>query len=124
MNNNSPVLLPERSEEFTNRAERAVRSLSITRRYDGYKYLVYASIIVAHDPDALRGITKHIYPVIARECGTSVQSIERSIRTAVQHCWDHCDRALLDQIAGYRVIERPTNSDFIDIIATYIRLHK
>lgn len=65
-------------------------------------------------------ITKDIYPCLARKYRSTPTNIEHDIRTMVNVCWEG-NKKLLDEIAGYPLEYKPTNSEFIDMLAYYLR---
>lgn len=65
-------------------------------------------------------ITKDIYPYLARKYRSTPTNIEHDIRTMVNVCWEG-NKKLLDEIAGYPLEYKPTNSEFIDMLAYYLR---
>ena len=66
-------------------------------------------------------ITKVLYPEIAAEFSDKDTRVERAIRTAICACWDSYGRDELNKMAGYTLEKRPTNLEFIDLVAAYIR---
>ena len=66
-------------------------------------------------------VTKDIYPVIARKYKSTPSNVEHNIRTLVNLCWmNHKDT--LEEMAGCTMADKPTNSEFIDILVYYLRL--
>ncbi len=61
------------------------------------------------------------YIEIAQHYQTTSSRVERSIGTAIQSARIRGVWGTLDQIAGYHLTERPSNSAFIDLMAAYIR---
>ena len=65
-------------------------------------------------------VTKDIYPVIARKYKSTPSNVEHNIRTLVNLCWmNHKDT--LEEMAGCTMADKPTNSEFIDILVYYLR---
>lgn len=82
----------------------------------GYDYLTTAVCMSVKDNSLLTAFTYRLYPEIARIYGTRPNSVERSIRYAVQCAWDRCDVYVIDRYFGHTVSPRtgyPTNSAFI-----------
>ena len=84
----------------------------------GYTYLRESIPIYAKDPQ--QAITKELYPAVAKLCGSSVDQVERAMRTAIERAWKRRD----DQI--WRLyftpqsdgsIKKPSNSEFISRLA-------
>ena len=64
-------------------------------------------------------IKKEIYPRLEKKFKSKLSNIEHDIRTIVNVCWEN-HRERLEQIAGYPLEYRPTNSEFVDMIAFYL----
>lgn len=117
-----PTPLPEESQDsLEKKIENLLRHLNIYGTLIGHKYLAIAIAQTARDPERIRYITKELYPDIAWMYGTTASKVERAMRTAVMCCWEKGGRETLEQIVGYRLHQRPTNSEFIDLIASRIR---
>lgn len=112
--------LEELPEALCEQARDALALLRIPRSLSGFRYLTIAIVLVLQAPERLERITKEIYPEIARRCGTKVVRTERCMRTAIGRCWEQGNREALDQMAGYHLVKRPTNSEFIDLVSMYI----
>jgi len=77
------------------------------------------------NPDRVRDMVKGLYVDTASHCGSTASCVERSTRTAILRCWDsEAGRAELDKVAGYHMIQRPVTSEFIDLVAAYIRTRR
>lgn len=98
-----------------------IRSLGISGTHLGYYYLETALGLVLEDRSRLLMISKSLYPEVARRHGTTISCVERDIRTAVTICWARGDRERLHQMAGYRLPSKPTNGQFLDILALYLQ---
>ena len=107
--------------DLTNRIKIELRRLRIPGSIRGFDYLIYILLEVIPDPGRLMLTTKSLYPDTARAFGVSWSRVERSVRTAVSISWDRGGRETLDQMACHHLDERPTATQFIDIVADYIR---
>ena len=90
----------------------------------GYDYLVKAIEIVVGDPKALEGVTKVLYPDVAKAFGTTPSRAERAIRHVIEVCWERGNWETLNEHFGNTVdIDKgkPTNSEFIARVALAIR---
>ena len=96
-----------------------IRKLGITSKYKGYYYLVEAISIAMAQEDRHIRITKDIYPYLARKYKTPPMNIEHNIRTVINTCWE-TNKKGMDEIAGYPLVCKPTNSEFIDMVAYYL----
>ena len=96
-----------------------IRKLGITSKYKGYYFLAEAVNMVMAQKDEQIRITKDIYPELARKFKATPSNIEHDLRTVVSVCW-RTNKSGLDKIAGYPLKFKPTNSEFIDMIAYYL----
>lgn len=102
-------------------AEQLLRSLGATGNLKGFRYAVYMIQQVENDPAAVMLITKCLYPETAKHFGVSAGAVERNLRTIIRVCWTQPDRTLLDQLAGRHLYDEPTNSEFLDMTAAFLR---
>jgi len=75
--------------------------------------------------DILNYITKELYPTIARKCNTTPSRVERAIRHAIEVAWSRGKVEIIDSLFGYTISNskgKPTNSEFIALIADRLRL--
>lgn len=96
-----------------------LRKFGIGKRYKGYYYTIEAVSLYMDIEDIDVMITKDIYSVLAIKFGSDPASIERCMRTVIELCWRNNESLIFD-IAGYEVFRRPTNSEFLDMLANYI----
>ena len=101
--------------------QKLIRSLGIGGTYRGYRYLVSAISLRMKDEDYLLGISKLLYPQIARAYDTSVSSVERDLRTVINVCWERGNRQLLEEISLYPLMNRPTTGEFLDILMHHLK---
>ena len=97
-----------------------IRKLGATSKYKGYYYVAEAVNMAKELQERPMKITKDIYPYLARKYRSTPTNIEHDIRTMVNVCWEG-NKKLLDEIAGYPLEYKPTNSQFIDMLAYYLR---
>lgn len=77
------------------------------------------------DMDMLNSITKVLYPTIAKKYQTTASRVERAIRHAIEVAWSRGRMDTIDELFGCTVNAlkgKPTNSEFIAMIADKIRL--
>lgn len=96
-----------------------IRKLGVTSKYKGYHYVGDAIYLAMNDQDKPIRITKDIYPYLARKYKTTPMNIEHDIRTVINVCWE-MNKKGLEEIAGYSLPYKPTNSEFIDMVAYYL----
>lgn len=91
----------------------------------GYRYIITAVKEVMRDETVLEGITKILYPNVAKiHCSTS-QRVEKAIRHAIEVAWSRNDGSKLKEKFRYATASgrtRPTNSEFIAILSENIKL--
>ena len=92
-------------------------ALGLPATYLGYRYLAFSVSLVRKDEELLLQVSKRLYPAVADHFRVSPTSVERCIRTAVSRFWNHGNRALLDQLAGYHLVGKPTGSEIIALLA-------
>lgn len=100
-----------------------IHELGIPSHIKGYAYLRTAIMKVMNDQKYLDGITKLLYPAIAKLYDTNSSSVERSIRHAIELAWDRGDIEVLNKFFGYTINHgkgKPTNSEFIAMISDKI----
>lgn len=105
------------------RAERLLSDLGMPSHLKGFAYLKTAFELCMEDPEEMDGITKRLYPDIAKEHKTSPEKVEHAIRHAIEAAWRRGDERKLRKIFGYGNTEgsRPTNSEFISRLTKHLR---
>ena len=91
----------------------------------GCRYLKRAVSMAAFGGSTVFSVTKSIYPAVAAEFGTTPSCVERRIRGAIAGAWKSERSAVITAYFGYTVDNmrgRPTNSEFIAMLADRIRL--
>ena len=96
-----------------------IRKLGATSKYKGYFFVADAIHLAMNFQDKPILITKDIYPYLARKYKTTTMNIEHNIRTVINVCWE-TNRKGMDEIACYPLNYKPTNSEFIDMVAYYL----
>ena len=102
-----------------------LHQIGVPAHIKGYSYLRYAIITAVNDSEAMEMVTKVLYPTVARCYDTTAQRVERAIRHAIEVAWNRGDADIPDKFFGYTVQRsrgRPTNSEFIAMIADYLKL--
>ena len=69
-------------------------------------------------------ITKDIYPLLAKKYRSKPSNVEHDIRTIVNVCWENHRERLGTDCPDYPLEYRPTNSEFVDMIAFYLEMEK
>ena len=102
-----------------------IHELGVPAHIKGYQYLREAIIMVIKDIDIINQITKQLYPEIAQKYKTTPSRVERAIRHAIEVAWARGEQATVESIFGYTISAakgKPTNSEFIAMIADKLRL--
>ena len=100
-----------------------IRKLGASTKYKGYYFVAEAIKMTMEFQDRPMKITKDIYPLLAKKYRSKPSNVEHDIRTIVNVCCEN-HRERLEQIAGYPLEYRPTNSEFVDMIAFYLEMEK
>lgn len=102
-----------------------IREVGVPVHVKGYHYIRAAIIFILNNPDTQRSVTRVVYPVVAQVYNTTPSKVERAIRTAIELAWDHGEYDNLYRYFGSTVLYRrgrPTNCEFLSMIADHIRL--
>lgn len=114
--------------KIENEITEILHEVGIPAHIKGYMYLRSAIITTYYNIDILGQVTKVLYPEIARSYNTTSSRVERAIRHAIEVAWNRGNTEAIDDIFGYTVSaskSKPTNSEFIAMIADKLRLaHK
>ena len=102
-----------------------IHEIGVPAHIKGYMYLREAITMVVNDMELLSAVTKELYPSIAKKYNTTASRVERAIRHAIEVAWSRGQIDAINRIFGYTVHGekgKPTNSEFIAIIADKLRL--
>ena len=102
-----------------------IHEIGVPAHIKGYQYLREAIMMSVEDVEMLNSITKILYPTIAKKFQTTSSRVERAIRHAIEVAWNRGRMETLDAMFGYTINTgkgKPTNSEFIALIADKIRL--
>lgn len=102
-----------------------IHEIGVPAHIKGYQYLRDAIIMSVEDMEMLNSITKILYPTIAKKHQTTPSRVERAIRHAIEVAWSRGKMDTIDELFGYTVNNgkgKPTNSEFIALIADKIQL--
>ena len=123
------VEIPNNGEKSQENLEALVTNIihevGVPAHIKGYQYLREAIIMVVNDIDVINQITKSLYPKIAYKFSTTPSRVERAIRHAIEVAWGRGDQKTVENIFGYTISAskgKPTNSEFIAMIADKLRL--
>ena len=95
-------------------------TIGIPAHIKGYQYLREAIKLTFEHPNYINNITKELYPAIAQKFETTPSKVERAIRHAIEIAWNRGRIESINTIFGIKVYnnaDRPTNSEFIALVA-------
>ena len=104
---------------------KTLHELGVPSHIKGYQYIREGISLIYDKPDMVGGITKELYPEIAKKFDSTVSRVERAIRHAIEVSWNRGNWDLMEEIFGHSVDidkAKPTNSEFIVTIADKMRL--
>ena len=104
-----------------------LHEVGVPAHIKGYQYLRTSIIDVVNNIELLGAITKELYPMIAAKYGTTPSRVERAIRHAIEVAWTRGKIETINNIFGYTIHNnkgKPTNSEFIAMIADKLRLEQ
>lgn len=102
-----------------------IHQIGVPAHIKGYQYLRTAILLTISDNDIINSVTKILYPSVAKQYQTTTSRVERAIRHAIEVAWDRGDVDTLNSYFGYTIQNnrgKPTNSEFIAMIADNLRL--
>lgn len=115
--------LPDLETDITN----IIHEVGVPAHIKGYQYLREAITMVVENIELLSAVTKELYPSIAKKYNTTPSRVERAIRHAIEVAWNRGKIDTINSLFGYTVHNdkgKPTNSEFIAIIADKLRLER
>ncbi len=116
--------IPSESDLET-QVTKIIHQIGVPAHIKGYQYLRTSIMMVVKNGDVINAVTKTLYPNVAKQYSTTASRVERAIRHAIEVAWDRGDLDILNSYFGYTVQNsrgKPTNSEFIALIADNIRL--
>ena len=117
--------LIERSPDMESQVTKIIHQIGVPAHIKGYQYLRTAILITVNDGEVINSVTKILYPTVAKQYQTTTSRVERAIRHAIEVAWDRGDIDTLNSYFGYTIQTnrgKPTNSEFIAMIADNLRL--
>lgn len=121
-----PTIKKEKQKEnIETNITHIMHDIGVPAHIKGYLYLREAITMVYHDVELLGAITKILYPDIAKEFNTTASRVERAIRHAIEVAWNRGNIDSITELFGYTINvskAKPTNSEFIAMVADQLRL--
>lgn len=102
-----------------------IHEIGVPAHIKGYMYLREAITLVVNDIELLSAVTKELYPAIAKKYNTTASRVERAIRHAIEVAWSRGQVDTINKLFGYTIHNekgKPTNSEFIAMVADKLRL--
>ena len=102
-----------------------IHEIGVPAHIKGYMYLREAITMVVNDMELLSAVTKELYPSIAKKYNTTASRVERAIRHAIEVAWGRGQVEAINKLFGYTIHNdkgKPTNSEFIAMVADKLRL--
>lgn len=102
-----------------------IHEMGVPAHLKGYHYLRDAILMTIRDVSLLGAVTKEMYPMIAEKYQTTPSRVERAIRHAIELSWNRGNVAMMTKFFSYTInLERgkPTNSEFIAMVADKLRI--
>ncbi len=115
----------EKGPDIESQVTQIIHQIGVPAHIKGYQYLRTAILLTVKDSDIINSVTKVLYPSVAKKYSTTTSRVERAIRHAIEVAWDRGDVDTLNSYFGYTIQNnrgKPTNSEFIAMIADNLRL--
>ena len=112
--------------DLESQVTKVIHQIGVPAHIKGYQYLRTAILMTIEDNDVINSVTKVLYPSVAKQYQTTSSRVERAIRHAIEVAWDRGDIDTLNAYFGYTIQNtrgKPTNSEFIAMIADNLRLN-
>lgn len=117
--------VPQKKVDLEALVTEFIHELGVPAHIKGYQYIRTAIMMVVENMDMLNYITKQLYPEIAHHYNTTASRVERAIRHSIEVAWTRGKPETMNEIFGYTIHTgkgKPTNSEFIAMVADRIRL--
>ncbi|NLK39263.1 MAG: sporulation transcription factor Spo0A [Clostridiales bacterium] len=121
----SPAKADGMPHDIETQVTKIIHQIGVPAHIKGYQYLRTAILMTIKDSDIINSVTKVLYPSVAKKYSTTTSRVERAIRHAIEVAWDRGDIDTLNSYFGYTIQNnrgKPTNSEFIAMIADNLRL--
>ncbi|MGN1315655.1 MAG: sporulation transcription factor Spo0A [Acutalibacteraceae bacterium] len=117
----------EEPQDLTVTITEILHQIGVPAHIKGYRYVREAIKLTVENPEMLNSVTKILYPTVAKNFKSTSSRVERAIRHGIETAWDRGDVDVLNSYFGYTIQNergKPTNSEFIAMIADDIRLKR
>ena len=102
-----------------------IHEVGVPAHIKGYQYIREAIILAVNDMEVINSVTKQLYPTLAKKFKTTPSRVERAIRHAIEVAWSRGEINVNNEMFGNTISAtkgKPTNSEFIAMIADKLRL--
>ncbi len=102
-----------------------IHDIGIPAHIKGYQFIRSAILMAIDNIEVINHITKQLYPDLAKMYKTTPSRIERAIRHAIEVAWNRGHVDTMEKLFGYTISAekgKPTNSEFIAMLADHLRL--
>jgi two-component system response regulator (stage 0 sporulation protein A) len=109
------------------RITQIMRDVGVPAHIKGYQYMRDAIIMAVKNREIISAVTKRLYPELAKIHKTTPSRVERAIRHAIEVAWNRGKVDTINDLFGYTINTRkgkPTNSEFIAMVADTLRLNE
>ena len=116
-----------RSPTIGEKVSKIFINVGIPPHIKGYTFLREGVIMTVNNPEVINNITKKLYPSIGEKYNTTPSKVERAIRHAIEVAWNRGRIEAINNILGVRAYvgqEKPTNGEFIALVADRMMLEK
>ncbi len=117
----------EEPQDLTVTITEILHQIGVPAHIKGYRYVREAIKLTVENPEMLNSVTKILYPTVAKNFKSTSSRVERAIRHGIETAWNRGDVDVLNSYFGYTIQNergKPTNSEFIAMIADDIRLKR
>ena len=124
---NTPSNTKEKARSLEAEITNIIHEIGVPAHIKGYLYLREAISMVVENIEMLSAVTKELYPSIAKKFNTTPSRVERAIRHAIEVAWSRGKVDTINNLFGYTVHNdkgKPTNSEFIAMVADKLRLEQ
>ncbi len=124
MNKSAPNI-PAKGRNLDASITAIIHEIGVPAHIKGYQYLREAITMVYNNIEILGSITKTLYPAIAEKFKTTPSRVERAIRHAIEVAWTRGNIDSISHLFGYTINiskSKPTNSEFIAMVADKLRI--
>lgn len=116
-----PHTLDGENSSVSQNIEKLLACLGIPSHLKGWTYLKTALELSMADEELLDGITKRLYPDVAKRHHTSRETVEHAIRHAIEAGWKRGEEEMRRKVFGH-CAKRPTNLEFLSRLVDYLRM--